>query len=141
MVQALNLVQADLDVSGLADHVMRYEVAGGTAEDPIVNVGWRGTWTGDGLDLDSDDLPKVLANVASEAARGLVERGGLYWPTCPAHGGRTRARAGEGRGAAWICERRGGSSHEVALIGHLAELAGSDNAGPFWRTLEQLPRS
>jgi hypothetical protein len=27
MVQALDLVQADLDASGLGDHVMKYEVA------------------------------------------------------------------------------------------------------------------
>jgi hypothetical protein len=139
MVQALDLVQADLDASGLADHIMKYEVAGGTEEDPVVNVGWRGTWTGDGLYLDSDDLAEVLANVASEAARGLVEHDGLYWPTCPAHGGRTRARASEGRGAAWMCEQRDGSAHEVALVGQLADFSGFDSPGPLWRTRDQLP--
>jgi hypothetical protein len=141
MVQALLLVQADLDAAGLAEHVMSYAVAGGTEEHPVVNVGSRGTWTEDGLLFGSDALVEVIVDVASEAARGLVQRDGLYWPTCPLHGGRTRATASLEQTAVWMCEQRDAPSHVLATIGKLQELGAVGGSTPLWRTLDQMPRS
>jgi hypothetical protein len=140
MAQALVLVQADLDAAGLADHVMSYEVAGGTEDDPVVNVASRGAWTEDGLYLASEELAEVIVNVAGEAARGLVQGDGLYWPTCPIHGGRARARASAEKTAVWMCEQRDGPSHVLVMIGQLQELVSPGGSSPLWRTLDELPR-
>src|SRR3954454_9340416 len=91
MVKALVLVQRDLDAVGLGQYVMSYAVVGGSEEYPTVNVQWRGGWTSDAIDLEGDELAYVTADVAGQAAQGLIELEGVYWPTCPTHGVRARA--------------------------------------------------
>ena len=152
MAQALALVQADLDVAGLGHFQLSYaiagEIAGELGVEPIINVQWRGTWTSDGIDLDSDNLAEVTVDVAAQTAQGLVELEGVYWPTCPGHGVRAQARIDHRHEAVWECQQRGSSPHTVARIGGLGSTRSgrpSKNAhrrkdGPLWRTLKELAR-
>jgi hypothetical protein len=73
------------------EYVMGYAVAGGSEEYPIVNVQWRGTWTGDGIDLEGDDLAQVTADVAERAARDWSN-----WKACTGRHAR-RTASGLGR--------------------------------------------
>jgi hypothetical protein len=139
MVEALTLVQRDLDAAGLARYVMSHAVAGGSLEYPIVNVQWRGTWTSDSIDLDADDLARLTADVAAQAVQGLVELEGVYWPICPTHGVRTHATADHRGRAVWDCKKRGASPHVVSAIGDLGHL--TERGTPeksLWRTLNEL---
>jgi hypothetical protein len=91
MVEALKVAQRDLDAAGLGQYVIGYAVAGGSEEYPIVNVQWRGTWTGDGIDLEGDDLAQVTADVAERAARDWSN-----WKACTGrHARRTASGLGQ----------------------------------------------
>jgi hypothetical protein len=139
MAQALELVQRDLDAAGLDRYVITYAVAGGSVAEPTVNVQWRGTWTSDGITLESDDLTYTSVEVAAQAAQGLVELEDVYWPTCPRHGVRARATVERRGRAVWWC-KSGTAPHVLSLIGDLDQAQRDGNhRGPLWRTLDQLP--
>jgi hypothetical protein len=112
MTQALELVQRDVDAAGLDRYVMSYAVAGGSVEEPTVNIQWRGTWTSDGITVESDDLTYTSVEVAAQAAQGLIELEDVYWPTCPSHGVRARASVDQ-RGLA-VCGVESRAAHRTS---------------------------
>jgi hypothetical protein len=140
MVQALGLVQDDLDVAGLDRFQLSYaRVHAFPANDIVVNVQWRGTWTTPGIDIEIDNLLDMAVEVGAHTAQGLVELEQVYWPTCPIHGVRARAVLDSRHEAAWRCKQRGSSTHIVARIGDLVSVPSRRGQSPvLWRTLDHL---
>src|SRR5690242_9122853 len=96
----------------------------------------RDTWTADEVDLELDESPAVAADVAEVVAQALIEREGIYWPTCPIHRRRVRATLDQGGKPTWTCQRRGAPVHSMAVIGELGlDTTGARHEGTWWRTL------
>lgn len=139
MLQALRLVQQDLDTVGLERIRLSFAVAGGSDEYPIVNVQWRGTWTSDSIDLDATDLAGVTADVAAQMAQGLIELEGIYMPTCPDHNNWASAGVSIGGSAVWACNKQGVTPHVLAAVGELDLIrTPRHRIAPLWRNLAEL---
>jgi hypothetical protein len=139
MVQALHLLQADLDAAELHRFRLSFAVAGGVEGFPVVNVQWRGTWTGESVALDPDGLAESTVDVAGHTTQGLIELEGIYFPTCPTHKVRARAEQSARRAAVWTCHPHGHTPHELSRIGDLAVMrTRSRTDDRLWRSLNEL---
>jgi hypothetical protein len=121
---ALAIVQADLDASGLGQFRMRFGNAGSYGHPAIFAALPDGNfWSGSGIPVDhlGTDLPSVLLTVVGSVQDTLAEVERTIWPRCAQHGDRLAVAAPSPDSPdgwpVWWCDGTGG--HVLAPIGHL----------------------
>ena len=117
---ALSLLRADLDATGLSEYEIR-AVNLGEREFPAVFValGDGRVW-GNGNPLESAMTEyELIAAAAESASDTLLEALGISWPKCAEHRIRLRPHiaSDHSEGVDWYCT--GGAGHSLAQIGKL----------------------
>jgi len=124
--EALAIVQADLDASGLGQFKMQFANAGTYAHPVIFAALPDGNfWGGSGITVDhlGTDLRSVLLTVGGSVQDTLAEVERIFWPRCAQHEDRLAVAAPSPDSPdgwpVWWCDGIGG--HVLALIGHLGD--------------------
>jgi len=124
--EALAIVQADLDASGLGQFKMQFANAGAYAHPVIFAALPDGNfWGGSGITVDhlGTDLRSVLLTVAGSVQDTLAEVERILWPRCAQHQDRLAVAQPSPQSPdgwpAWWCDGMGG--HVLALVGHLGD--------------------
>jgi hypothetical protein len=124
--EALAIVQADLDASGLGQFTMQFANAG-TYGQPLIFAALPdgNFWGGSGITVDhlGTDLRSVLLTVAGSVQDTLAEVERILWPRCEQHQDRLAVAQPSPESPdgwpVWWCDGMGG--HTFALVGHLGD--------------------
>jgi hypothetical protein len=149
MVEALKLVQKDLDETGLNQRQMTLTASqwGFDADDQpyltqvvATEVDPHGGHDdiGDGLLLEAITVDELVPSVARSVGYCLMQRHeSIYWPMCPEHDRRMSASEDD-HPASWRCNPKAEPSHLVAPIGELSSILRRYRQGhPIWTGLRR----
>jgi hypothetical protein len=143
MLEALKLLQRDLDETGLSRLQMMLAAnrwAYGDDEKPyldgvvVVRADHRGgDDISDGINLDAATVNELAPSVARSVGYCLVQGSEpIYWPMCPRHDRRMTASEDD-QPPAWRCTPSDGASHLVIPIGQLSTILSEyTEAHPIW---------